>query len=174
MSYGLEGKLAAATFETSVRTPAVETVRAYLNGEFRLGASLVLSGATGVGKSWAAACAINGLVGYSRYFWYVPSLASALLALDRRERVMSDVGSVECAVMDDLGVEYLKPGGLLEVMLDEIVWRRENLALATIFTTNLSPEELRDRLSDRIISRLRGWGKTMRVNGPDLRESPTS
>jgi len=74
----------------------------------------------------------------------------------------------------DLGVEYLKPGGLLEVMLDEIVWRRENLALATIFTTNLSPEELRDRLSDRIISRLRGWGKTMRVNGPDLRESPTS
>ena len=72
-------------------------------------------------------------------------------------------------VFDDIGVEYVKEGGLVEAFFDEIVWHREGNEQPTIFTTNLTAEQLKERLSDRILDRLRGWGTVCAVGGPSLR-----
>ena len=85
------------------------------------------------------------------------------MALDRAKRT-------ELAVFDDFGAEYLKDGGLVEAFIDEIIWTREGEILATIISTNLTADQLRERLSDRIVDRLRGsWGRVVSVPGESLR-----
>jgi len=54
--------------------------------------------------------------------------------------------------------------------VDEIIWAREGNARATIITTNLMPDDLRARCSDRIVDRLRGeWGSLYVVPGASRR-----
>lgn len=161
---GLEGKLATATFATSHSTEALDRMREYLTGPFSAGRSLVLTGPTGLGKSWAMACAINEL-DCPRRFVYSAALANELMSPVRRDEAMARVKDVHFLAWDDLGTEYLKEGGFLDGMFDEIVWTRENRSLPTIFSTNLSTATLKVRLSTRIIDRLIGWGDVFELDG---------
>jgi hypothetical protein len=50
------------------------------------------------------------------------------------------------------------------------VWFREGEGLATVITTNLTGEDLRARLSDRVVDRLRGqWASLFAVTGENFR-----
>jgi DNA replication protein DnaC len=88
-------------------------------------------------------------------FLYWPELCARLIDRDTRQGALSIATAPGLVVFDDFGAEYLKDGGLLAATIDSLVWRRHADILPTLITTNLTPDQLRERLSDRIIDRLR-------------------
>ncbi len=57
-------------------------------------------------------------------------------------------------VLDDLGAEHVKGTGWLEEILYRLVgYRHDNLA-PTVFTSNLSPQELGERIGERVMWRI--------------------
>jgi DNA replication protein DnaC len=162
------GQRTTAAVSRVAEYPAMSRVAEYLRAELPRGNCLVLTGPPGVGKSYAAAAAIRA---YRRgRFTYFPALCGALLDPARRAEALDAAKRSTFLVLDDLGVEYSREGSLVAAFLEEIVWHRESDILPTIITTNLTLEQLRGRLSDRIIDRLRGrWGRAFAVGGPSLR-----
>ena len=169
---GIPDRRVWASIHSSQNTPALARMRRFLQHEFEDGRCLSLLGPTGVGKSYAAVAALRWYAeDTSRgWFYYFPKLCAELMDQDRREHALGLVTTWSLVVFDDFGVEYLKSGGFLDALIDEIIWTREGNTLATIITTNLTEEQLRDRLSDRIVDRLAGdWGSLYAVPGKSLR-----
>jgi DNA replication protein DnaC len=162
-------RLLSASLESSLATPSVVKAREYVATDLHDGRALLLCGPTGVGKSWALAAILAALPAWPRRFCYFPALASALLDQATRRDALESVRRTRIVALDDLGSEYLKPGGLLEATIDDIVWHREAEELPTIISTNLKPDELRERLSPRIIDRLAEWAVIVPVPGNSLR-----
>ncbi len=193
---GIPPRLLLAALDWDPRTAALDRVTAYLdNDEAEDGHCLVLMGPTGTGKSWAAAAGLRAWHSehpgstYARLFpdlednaaddryihrgqfVYFPALCMALLDPQRRPEAMA-VGQLKgLVVFDDFGTEYVKSGGLLEAFVDELIWYREGHLLPTILTTNLDEAAFRQRLSERIVDRLRGeWGHIFQCPGESLRK----
>jgi DNA replication protein DnaC len=84
---------------------------------------------------------------------------------ERRE--FSEAQDCVALVLDDVGVRRATDFGLdaLQWLVD---YRWKN-SLETLATSNLSPGELAQRLDDRIVSRLCGFGKVEHMDGPDRR-----
>jgi len=164
-----EGHMACTALPTS---PAVTIVRSYLETSMRAGGCLILSGPTGVGKSWAAMAGLRAPELRDKHFFYFPSLCRALLDADRNRRAQTlEVAKTSrFSVWDDFGAEDAKVSGWVNSLIDELVWHREAERLPTIITTNLTRDQLRDRLSDRIVDRLAGdWGRIFHIPGESLR-----
>lgn len=70
-------------------------------------------------------------------------------------------------ILDDLGVEKASDFSLLTLYL--IINRRCSNDMTTIITSNLSIEEISDRLSGRISSRIKGMCKIISMSGCDRR-----
>jgi DNA replication protein DnaC len=168
VEHGVPPRLAGADMLQGQRTLALEAAITYFNEGLPAGRCLVLVGPTGVGKTYAAAALMRAV--RHGHFWYFPGLCGAWLDQDRRQESLALARTVRFAVFDDFGVEYAKNGGLVEAFLDEMIWHREANRLATVITTNLTTEQLRARLSDRIVDRLRGdWGRVYECPGESLR-----
>lgn len=168
---GVPARLAEASF-FSQDTPAIKLTKSFLP-ELEKGRALLLLGPTGVGKSWAAVAAMREserAARRGRWFFYFPALAGALLDRERSSRALEMAKRRDFIVFDDLGTEYLKEGGMLQALVDEIFYEREGNALPTVITSNLTVEEFKTRMSDRIVDRLRGsWGHVVQVPGESMR-----
>jgi DNA replication protein DnaC len=70
-------------------------------------------------------------------------------------------------VLDDLGTE--KASDFSTLMLYLIINRRCTSGKTTIITSNLNLDEIRERLSDRISSRIKGMCREINVHGNDKR-----
>ena len=173
---GIPQRLLDASFwdHDAKLTAALKRAEEFMDrGEYDLGDCLVLTGPTGVGKTWAAAAALRAAYGTPRRFWYFPGLCGALLNPETRAEALDRAKHVPFAVFDDFGVEYVKEGGLIDTFLDEIVWTREANYHATIITTNLTTDALRARLPARLVDRLAGeWGHVYECPGESLRVTP--
>jgi len=170
---GVPRRLWGASFATELRSAAIAWAQQYVEGgEAQAGGCLVLTGPTGVGKSYAAVAALRAWEDVSRQFLHFPALCGALLDHQRRAGALEAVKHKRFIVLDDFGAEYPKEGGLLETLVDEIICHREAEILSTVVTTNITPEELKHRLSDRIVDRFRGdWGRIFAVTGANLRST---
>ena len=167
---GIPTRLIDASFTAGRETEVLNRARVYAQEEYQHGRCLMLMGPTGVGKTYAAVAAMRAIKSPSR-FWYFPALCGALLDQDRRAKTLQEVKDIPFVVLDDFGAEYLKVGGLLDAFIDEIIWHRESEEQSMILTTNLLPDQLRERLSDRIVDRLNSqWGALFVVPGESLRE----
>lgn len=166
---GLEGRLADVRFETVESTPAVKAVRAWLADGFHAGRALILTGDTGLGKTWAAACAINSTT-VPRHFWLFSGLCSLLMTPTKRDEAAEIAAHVPFAVFDEFGAEYTRPGTFLDAQVDALIWTRENRRLPTIFTTNLSATEMRAHFSPRAMDRLIGWSTAINITGKSMRK----
>jgi DNA replication protein DnaC len=80
-------------------------------------------------------------------------LVGAFLSPTRRERALDHVKGAGLLVLDEFGGEYFKTGGLGVALMEEVLAHREAEELATVMTTNCTPDKLRERLSDRILDR---------------------
>jgi DNA replication protein DnaC len=170
--------------EGAAPTPALARAREFVERDVPKGRCLVLAGRAGVGKTVAAAEALR-LFGRRRprfltgdhrnrgAFFYLPKLCRNLVRDDARIElgvpIRTAVMEFGLVVLDDFGAEYVKAGGLLEADLEEILWTRHADELATIITTNLTLGDLREKLSSRIMDRLREWAYFFPVVGPSLR-----
>ena len=164
--------------EVAVRLKPPEDTDAYLDRWCR---SWMFWGKYGTGKTGLA-------IGYLREqakgladvrFLSVPTLLSEL-----RDTYRSDGGSEmevlrryqkpDVLLMDDLGAEHVKDTGWLEDRLYQIVGDRHAEMRTTVFTSNLSPDELGARIGPRIMWRIVemcGKGNCVEVKGKNLREA---
>ena len=102
-------------------------------------------------------------------FVYLPKLLNQYFDPARRTEALKAL-EIPFLVLDDLGTEYLKDGGMAESFLDELFYEREANRRTTIITSNLNAQQLTERYSPRIIDRLRGgWGSAYVIPGPSLR-----
>ncbi len=83
------------------------------------------------------------------------------------EQVLFMVKSCKLLIIDDIGTE--KVTEWVRERLVSIINTRAGAGLATIYTSNLSPEELLEKLGDRISSRVLGSSQAVKINGGDRR-----
>ena len=83
------------------------------------------------------------------------------------EQVLSMVKGCKLLIIDDIGAERVTEW-VRERMVSIINTRVSN-NLATIYTSNLSPEELKSELGDRISSRVLGSSQVIEITGGDRR-----
>jgi DNA replication protein DnaC len=163
---GVPGRYQRITLAQSEPRPIVERVMKYMrDGEFARGMCLILGGPARAGKTHAAVLALRNPITSSLGFFYLPDLMHRLTDFEQRIEAMHEVQHSVFVVLDDLGVEYRKQGGLTEAFIEQIIWGREANRLPTIITTNRTWPQLVASLSDRIIERFREWASYYSVLG---------
>lgn len=138
--------------------------------------NLLLIGPTGTGKTHITTAIAGELIhqGYDVIYDSTQNILSDFEA----DRFRSNYGQEEnrsdkyfdCTllIIDDLGTEFSNQFTLATIF--NLLNTRQNKGLATIISTNLSPEELARKYEDRIYSRIIGSGtKIMPFEGKDHR-----
>ncbi len=138
-------------------------------------ASLLLCGGTGLGKTHLSTAIAGEVVkkGFDVLYESAPNLLSAFEAERFGRSLTASVADTsrylncDLLVIDDLGAELSNQftvGVLYNLLNTRIVACRP-----TVISTNLTPEEIRTRYTDRIASRLFGEYTVMRFEGRDIR-----
>jgi hypothetical protein len=170
----IPGRYEGVSLETSRPTPALVAVRDFLDDEENCVKCLTLAGPTGVGKTQAAIAgfrraAVWGSGPGGAVFYTMPNLARLLLGEDSDE-TLRRAKAAEPLLVDDVGGAYMKPGGMVEALFEELMVVREAEFLQTILTTNLTPKQFRELLGDRVADRIEGtWGVWHSLPGASLR-----
>ncbi len=138
--------------------------------------NLLLIGPTGTGKTHISTAIARELIhnGYDVIYDSTQNIISDF----ESDRFRSNYGKEEksaekyldCAllIIDDLGTEFSNQ--FTVSTLYNLLNTRQNKGLATIISTNLSPDELARKYEDRIYSRIIGGGsKIMPFEGKDIR-----
>lgn len=112
--------------------------------------TLVLSGATGAGKSFAAAWAVAATPGGC---CWLP--ATTLDSLERWRLAESRARDCALLVVDDLGREHAAESGWASEQLGNLIGGRIDAGRRTLVTTNLDGRQLVARYGARLASRLR-------------------
>lgn len=138
--------------------------------------NLFLYGTVGTGKSFLSGCVAKELLqeGHSVIYFSSSGLFETLARysfdLKSKEALQDfydDFYSCDLLIIDDLGTEITNSFVTSQLFscLNERYLRRK----ATIISTNISLEELRDRYSDRIFSRITSHFTLCKLTGPDIR-----
>ena len=90
-----------------------------------------------------------------------------LLQKEQKADLYEDLYSCDLLIIDDLGTELTNNFSSSQFFscLNERILRKKSI----IISTNLSLQELRDRYSDRIFSRVTSNFKLCKITGPDIR-----
>ena len=138
--------------------------------------NLFFYGTVGTGKSFLSGCIACELLqaGFSVIYFSASGLFDRLAryAFDSRSRetlqdFYEDLYQCDLLIIDDLGTEVTNSfvTSQLFACLNERSLRKKS----SIISTNLSLEELRDRYSDRIFSRITSNFSLCKLTGPDIR-----
>lgn len=138
--------------------------------------NLFFYGTVGTGKSFLSGCIANELLqkGYSVIYFSASRLFETLAhySFDKNAKEQlydfyDDLYGCDLIIIDDLGTEMTNSfvSSQLFTCLNERQLRRK----ATVISTNLSLEELRDRYSDRVFSRITSNYELCKLTGPDIR-----
>ena len=135
---------------------------------------VLLTGETGLGKTFLMHAMAERLI--ERGYYVLIVSAYTFLQLARKSFFESDTEvrelmEVPVLMIDDLGSEPLMPNTTIELLYNLINQRQTN-GLSTIISTNLSLQQLLDRYSERIASRLNNPTKCLfiKLAGRDLRK----
>ncbi|MGX6449926.1 ATP-binding protein, partial [Patulibacter sp. S7RM1-6] len=156
---------------------AVRQVRGYvetLDARLAAGDGLWISGSIGTGKTWLAMLVARYAIerGQAVAVYSVPRLLSEIRRTYDGEgqttlEVLDQLTSVTLLVLDDVGTERTNPWVLEQ--LYTIINERWQERRAIVLTTNLDPEQMREQIGERAVSRLLGMCETVAVHGPDHR-----
>lgn len=138
--------------------------------------NLFFYGTVGTGKSFLSGCIARELLqaGCSVIYFSALNLFDTLAhysfdakARDALQGFYDDLYGCELLIIDDLGTEVTNSFVTSQLFscLGERALRRKSI----IISTNLSLEELRDRYSDRIFSRITTGFDLCKLTGPDIR-----
>lgn len=159
-----------------------ESLRKATEG-FVIGKGYYIYGEIGSGKTYLLSALINDriLKSYEKYsdlqilpkFESVPSILLAVKNCfkDRSETSEEDIiyrySQYSCLVLDDLGTEKLSEWVLQT--LYSIVDNRYRDEKQTVFTSNLDLNQIKDRIGDRIPSRIAEMCQIVHIKGRDRR-----
>lgn len=138
--------------------------------------NLFFYGTVGTGKSFLSGCVAKELIekGNLVIYFSATQLFHELSknAFDYRNRedmalLQDDLFHCDLLIIDDLGTELTN--AFVSSQLFSCLNERHMQKKATIISTNLSLQELRDRYSDRIFSRITSNYEVCKLTGPDIR-----
>ena len=137
----------------------------------------MLAGNVGTGKTFLSECIANALIQRDYYVVYMTSFdlnnivikSMDIFAEDRNE-ILSPLLECDLLIIDDLGSEPIYKKASIN-NLYTIINQRQMAKLATIISTNLTPQMIQEQYGDRLFSRLFDKQTTMAINfeGKDLR-----
>ncbi len=137
--------------------------------------SILMMGATGLGKTHLSLAIAHAVIdkGYGVIYGSAQNLLSTL-EKERFSRASSDMDSLQILldcdllILDDLGAEF--PTQFVSSSIYNIVNSRLGAGKPMIINTNLTPIELRERYTDRIVSRIVGTYEILTFTGSDIRQ----
>jgi len=138
--------------------------------------NLFFYGTVGTGKSFLSCCVAKELIDQGHLVLYFSAsqlfdiLSKSTFEKDSMEAssgISDDVSNCSLLIIDDLGTELTN--SFVASQLFSCLNIRHLRKKATIITTNLSLEELRDRYSDRIFSRITCNSVICKLTGTDIR-----
>lgn len=138
--------------------------------------NLFFYGTVGTGKSFLSGCIARELLhsGYSVIYFSSVGLFDTLArySFDSKAKeylysFYNDLHNCDLVIIDDLGTEVTN--SFVTSQLFSCLNERHLRKKHTIISTNLSLEELRDRYSDRIFSRVTSNYLLCKLTGPDIR-----
>jgi primosomal protein DnaI len=164
---------------------AIDFCNQFANGKPKKG--LYLYGPFGVGKSRIAGAIMNEIIQYKKrsYMVYFPDFMRELndsIAEKTLNEKVDYLKQVDVLILDDIGAEYLTPWKRDEV-LGAILHYRYAERLPTIYTSNLSLDQLEEHLANsvkgdadwvkakRIMERIRHYVIALTVIGPNRRKN---
>lgn len=137
---------------------------------------LLLSGGSGLGKTYAACAAMESYLKHSRDAFFIRQSELNQQWLECKAEGYGELGLIkklqerELLILDDLGSR--KPTeAFLDVLYFILDKRKTNSNLGTIITTNLDVNQIAKDLGTPILSRLNS-GKCFQCFGEDRRKSP--
>ena len=138
--------------------------------------NLFFYGTVGTGKSFLSGCIAQELLlqGHSVIYFSAPGLFDTLArySFDAKSKetlhdLYEDFYNCDLLIIDDLGTEITN--SFVTSQLFSCLNERCLRSRAALISTNLSLEELRDRYSDRIFSRITSSFTLCKLTGPDIR-----
>ena len=138
--------------------------------------NLFFYGTVGTGKSFLSGCIANELLqkGYSVIYFSACRLFETLAHYSFNNHLKEalydfydDLYKCDLVIIDDLGTEMTN--SFVASQLFSCLNERHLRKNATIISTNLGLEELRDRYSDRVFSRITSNYTLCKLTGPDIR-----
>lgn len=138
--------------------------------------NLLFYGTVGTGKSFLSGCIARELLSQGLSVIYFSSgglfenLARYSFDVKAKEALYNfckDIYNSDLVIIDDLGTEVTN--SFVTSQLFSLLNERHLRQKATIISTNLNLEELRDRYSDRIFSRITSNYSLCKLTGPDIR-----
>lgn len=136
--------------------------------------NLLFTGGTGLGKTMLSACIATKVTekGYAVSYESAGHLFSKLeknrfAPNEESQRAVAEIENAELLIIDDLGTEM--PGSFVTAALYALVNDRIMAGKPTIISTNLNAQELDQRYSPQIASRLHGTYRQLTFVGEDIR-----
>lgn len=138
--------------------------------------NLFFYGTVGTGKSFLSGCIARELLsqGHSVIYFSACGLFETLsrYSFDSKSKdalynFYKDLYNCDLVIIDDLGTEVTN--AFVTSQLFSLLNERHMRQKATVISTNLSLEELRDRYSDRIFSRITSNYSICKLTGQDIR-----
>ena len=138
--------------------------------------NLFFYGTVGTGKSFLSGCIARELLesGYSVIYFSSSELFTNLAhysfdtnAKGELSGFYEDLYNCDLLIIDDLGTELTN--SFVASQLFSCLNERHLRKNATVISTNLNLEELRDRYSDRVFSRITSHFDVFKLTGPDIR-----
>lgn len=137
--------------------------------------NLLIYGETGLGKTFLTNCIAKAVLdkGHSVLYLSANELFEQVLGgyLMNQKNELEDlykyIYNSELLIIDDLGTELTNNFVLSQLF--EIINQRQNSGLATLISTNLSMKQLRDKYSERIMSRIVANYTVFNIYGDNIR-----
>lgn len=184
---GIPKRYYRATFEALAENGFPEDVRPmaeeawkyakHLKENAEAGRGLLFFGEVGRMKTTLACCIAREAIkqGVGVYFISMPELMDTLTSMSRNKdptefRKFEDkIKHTRILILDDFGAEY--PAGWVLNKVDAIITNRYNNMLPIIITTNMLPDEIKERYVQRVFDRLRSTSKVIGTYGDSLRRN---
>lgn len=155
---------------------AVDISRKFIQDFQESHRNLFFYGTVGTGKSFLSGCIARELLqqGNSVIYFSAAGLFDTLARYtfdgrfkDNLQDLCEDLYSCDLLIIDDLGTEITN--SFVTSELFSCLNERQLRSRSTLISTNISLEELRDRYSDRIFSRITSSFTLCKLTGPDIR-----
>lgn len=140
--------------------------------------TFLFCGETGTGKTYVAKSFLKTYILQNNLgiFYDMSSLnqlfLNAHLDYENRDKLLSEINNCDCLIIDDLGSEPMYKNVTKEYLLT-LLNERQNKNLITLFTTNLTLNDIKNIYNERFFSRLLDKNISLCCNfsGKDLRLS---
>ena len=140
--------------------------------------SLLLTGQTGLGKTFLCNCIAKELLdnGFTVLYFTAPQLFKLFEESrfhredmqDESKNLLDTLFDVDMLIIDDLGTESISTITISDLF--NVINSRYLNQTSTIISTNLTFNQLKERYSERIVSRIIGQYTLLRFFGDDIRK----